>query len=335
MVRPAASLGHRHRNAACEGVAMPSFRNIVARRRPAPPSTPVEQDAPQTGPDDEERVQNVLAEIGEQRHSRLVMPPALDETPPRWNLEAPPQTMGAEILKEAAKQSTDTTEEEADAAEPEIPAAPPRKIWDLENATAAAPAADSAVDETPDETPPLAASPDPMPALDPLILEPAIVPDPAPAPVRGGRVKTRLLGFHADAGIADAFATEKAPAVSDIINFPVGWVVIVDGPGKGRAFPVALGLSTLGRGSDQTIPIDFGDDCISRDTHASIAYDDEENKILIGHGGKSNLVRLNGKPLVSATELQTGDQFRIGKTTLRFVALCGPDFSWTDASDAE
>ncbi len=147
-------------------------------------------------------------------------------------------------------------------------------------------------------------------------------------------MKTRLLGFHSDPAVEDVFSKERAPDAQQSVIFPVGWVVIVEGPGRGTCFSLAPGLSTLGRGSDQTIPIDFGDDTISRDTHASIAYDDEENKVLIGHGGKSNLVRLNDKPLVSVTELQHGDQFRIGKTTLRFVALCGDDFSWAgDAGD--
>ena len=105
--------------------------------------------------------------------------------------------------------------------------------------------------------------------------------------------------------------------------------MIVGGPGIGSYRAIFEGNNTVGRSSSNRIPIDFGDDCISRDTHASIAYDDEDNKILIGHGGKSNLVRLNDKPLVSVTELQRGDQFRIGKTTLRVVSLCGGDFRWT------
>ena len=48
------------------------------------------------------------------------------------------------------------------------------------------------------------------------------------------------------------------------------------------------------------------------------------------HGGKSNLVRLGGQPVLSPTELKPNDLIRIGRTTLLFVPCCGPDFSWTD-----
>ncbi|MCC1493804.1 FHA domain-containing protein [Cognatishimia sp. F0-27] len=170
-----------------------------------------------------------------------------------------------------------------------------------------------------------------MPAASPPL---AAEPPEATAPgARNARVKTRLLGFHSDDLIPDAFAAERAPSAAEPVTCPVGWLVIVDGPGRGASFALVAGLSTIGRGADQTIPLSFGDDSISRDNHASIAYDEEENEVLIGHGGKSNLVRLNGKPLVSSETLSNGDQIRVGKTTLRYVALCGPDFSWAQDED--
>ena len=42
------------------------------------------------------------------------------------------------------------------------------------------------------------------------------------------------------------------------------------------------------------------------------------------------MVRLNGRPVLSTEELTHGDIIRIGETTLRFVALCGTDFTWDD-----
>lgn len=186
-----------------------------------------------------------------------------------------------------------------------------------------------------------AAAADPMPAQSPIpgatastpVAPASEMPAPAPPPARAARVKTRLLGFHADDATIDAAAPRRIDATQGAIKHPVGWVVVVDGPGRGAHFALGQGLSTLGRAPDQAICLDFGDDHISRDNHASIAYDEEENKVLIGHGGKSNIVRLNGKPLVSSAELSNGDLFRVGKTTLRFVALCGADFSWQQARE--
>ena len=153
---------------------------------------------------------------------------------------------------------------------------------------------------------------------------------PPPAAGRGanrsGRVKTRLLGFAPGSEPHDPFAApESAPAT----DFPVAWMVVVAGPGRGASFPLHDGVSRVGRGEDQTVSLNFGDNSISRENHLSIAYDAEDNTFYVGHSGKSNLVRLNRKPLLSTEQLNSGDQIRLGETTLRFVALCGNGFSWS------
>ena len=79
--------------------------------------------------------------------------------------------------------------------------------------------------------------------------------------------------------------------------------------------------------------LNFGDTSISRDNHAVVAYDDEQRKFFLGHGGKANLVRLNDMPVLATEPLADADLIRIGETTLRFVALCGPEFSWEDEAD--
>ncbi|MBW4710081.1 FHA domain-containing protein [Roseobacter sp. YSTF-M11] len=155
---------------------------------------------------------------------------------------------------------------------------------------------------------------------------------------RAGRVKTRLLGFNRSEGEAnDPFdASENATAKPQHDKFPVGWLVVIEGPGVGHSFSIFSGASMIGRGEDQVIKLDFGDNSISRHNHAAIAYDEEENKFYIGHGGKSNIIRRNARPVLSTEELHHADLLRIGETTLRFVALCGSDFKWdmTDSSDA-
>ena len=340
---------------------MSTFRNIIARRRPmSKPDEPSEQSAlfslddiaatdkpePQFGPGASDGTLEPPDEIRPPSHvtSRpLSAPPPLPDLP-RLEMEPPRPTMGDEMLYPAPQAEEEPQEPEL---EPEIanPSAR-RKIWDLdfdddaedEDVAESAPAAPSVAPQVPEIAPdvPEIAPDVPQMAPDVSQMAPKIE---APMPVvpttkLGGRVKTRLLGFHSDDDMRDAFSAKKAVPTAQSIKCPVGWVVVVDGPGYGSSFALAAGLSTVGRGADQTVSLDFGDDSISRDNHASIAYDEEENQVLIGHGGKSNLVRLNGKALVSTEELRNGDQIRIGKTTLRFVALCGPDFSWSE-QDAE
>ncbi|MBT8155679.1 FHA domain-containing protein [Epibacterium ulvae] len=149
---------------------------------------------------------------------------------------------------------------------------------------------------------------------------------------RAGRVKTRLLGFDADVDAGDPFAQTGVSDDGGVTQFPVGWLVVVDGPGRGAGFTLFAGVSVIGRGEGQTVRLDFGDSSISRDQHAAIAYDPEQQGFFIGHGGKANLVRRNGRPVLSTEALAPGDVIRVGATTLRFVPLCGPEFSWQDGA---
>ncbi|MDU8943347.1 FHA domain-containing protein [Ovoidimarina sediminis] len=160
------------------------------------------------------------------------------------------------------------------------------------------------------------------------------LPEAAPAPRRAGRVKTRLLGFHkADESADPIRAAEEGRATAP--TFPVGWLIVVKGPGRGACFTLSAGASKIGRGEDQAVRLDFGDTSISRDNHAVVAYDDESKQFFIGHGGKANLVRLNDMPVLSTETLNDGDVIRIGETVLLFVALCSDAFSWTDGPFAE
>jgi hypothetical protein len=159
-------------------------------------------------------------------------------------------------------------------------------------------------------------------------------------PPRAGSVigTTRLVGNQGQAAPASRPPPLKAqPARTQYVREgtvdtqdPVaGWIVIVKGPGRGDFRPVYVGMNSVGRGADQRIRLDFGDEAISREEHAFITYDDETRTFYLQHGGKSNLVRLGGKPVLAPTVLNSNDTFRIGNTTFRFVACCGPDFDWT------
>ena len=153
---------------------------------------------------------------------------------------------------------------------------------------------------------------------------------PPPAAGRGanrsGRVKTRLLGFNPEAmGLASPFEKVEKPVNE---AFPVGWLVVTAGPGRGASFPLHDGVARIGRSEDQTVCLNFGDNSISRENHVSVAYDSEQNAFFIGQSGRSNIVRLNNKPLLSTEQVRSGDQIRVGETTLRLAALCGEGFSW-------
>jgi hypothetical protein len=143
-----------------------------------------------------------------------------------------------------------------------------------------------------------------------------------------------MIGFQG-AAAADPFDRGAAAPAAGPARFPVGWVLVWQGPGRGACFTLAAGVSPIGRGEGQTIRLDFGDTAISRENHAAIAYDHETRGFFLGFGGKSNLVRLNDRPVLGTEALSDGDLIRIGETVLRFVALCGPEFDWSDAAPPE
>jgi hypothetical protein len=160
---------------------------------------------------------------------------------------------------------------------------------------------------------------------------------PAMSNVRPARSKTRVLGFDAQpTSVVPLFDDTEAPvadtaARQGYVMFPAGWLVVKSGPGVGTAFALSQGVSQIGRGLDQTVALDFGDMAISRQQHAAIAYDPQSHQFHVGHGGKSNLVRLNGKPLLSTEALEDGDEIQIGETTLLLKVLCTSVFNWSQS----
>jgi CheY-like chemotaxis protein len=108
-----------------------------------------------------------------------------------------------------------------------------------------------------------------------------------------------------------------------------GWLVIIRGPGTGQSVAIPSGMNTLGRGEDQRIRVDFGDSQIAR-SHALLTFDPKTRRFFLSHNTSNpNLTYVRGQVvLASSVELSAGDHIEVGTTTLRFVPLCGPDFSW-------
>ncbi|HWE19927.1 MAG TPA: FHA domain-containing protein [Hyphomicrobiaceae bacterium] len=108
----------------------------------------------------------------------------------------------------------------------------------------------------------------------------------------------------------------------------VGWLVVVEGPGRGQFRSIHYGLNAIGRGQDLRISIDFGDQRISREPHAFVVYDERQRNFFVRDNGKSNIVRLNGNAVLTPTQIRDRDTISIGETTLMFVPLCDQDFDW-------
>ena len=119
-------------------------------------------------------------------------------------------------------------------------------------------------------------------------LSPASGSKPVPRPTRrnAGRVKTKLLSFDDAGNMPRSVLESAAPAASSPnVTFPVGWLILTDGPGRGACFTLKAGVSQIGRETTETVSLAFGDLSISRNNHASIAYDPDDHKFYVGHGG--------------------------------------------------
>jgi hypothetical protein len=116
----------------------------------------------------------------------------------------------------------------------------------------------------------------------------------------------------------------------------VGWLVVVGGPGLGAFRPIYEGNNAVGRGANQRIPIDFGDNTISSEEQAYIRYDSMDRSfLLVPNLAKTNVVAVNNRKPTGAIKLELMDVITIGRTQLAFVPFCGEDFDWSELSELE
>ncbi len=106
----------------------------------------------------------------------------------------------------------------------------------------------------------------------------------------------------------------------------VGWLVCIDGAMRGIDFRLHAGYNYLGREiGDIRIS---GDQQISRQNHAMVAYDETDMVFFAGPSAGRNLVKVNGKTVFNAVEIHNYDVISLGTTKLMFVGLCGEHFNW-------
>ena len=132
---------------------------------------------------------------------------------------------------------------------------------------------------------------------------------------------------------ASAAAPASAPAAAGAqeatFDPVVGWLVVVDGHGKGRSIEIGIGANPIGREKGQKLCLDFGDQHISREKHAILVFDPRSSRFFLQSGDVRNLTYVNDELVLTPKELTGGETILVGETKLRFVALCGPQFGWS------
>lgn len=137
-----------------------------------------------------------------------------------------------------------------------------------------------------------------------------------------------------DATVLVRRSSSSAPGVAspaeDLPEGPVvGWLVVIEGPGRGKSVTLGYGMNTIGREPGNRVCLPYGDMLISRNKHATLTYDPRGKKFFIQHGESTNLTYVGEQPVLSPLELKSGDIIRLGDTTvLKFIPLCGDEFNW-------
>lgn len=155
-------------------------------------------------------------------------------------------------------------------------------------------------------------------------------PDEAPtADVEGGAPPTSPKGGQASArpGDEDEGVTIRVGGQPRGVDPVVGWLVCVEGPDRGRDFRICAERNFIGRDPDMDVAL-TEDKSVSRDRHAILSYDPRSRTFQLAPGEGKGLVYHNGASVLTPVEVNVHDTIELGESTLRFVALCGDDFSW-------
>lgn len=123
-----------------------------------------------------------------------------------------------------------------------------------------------------------------------------------------------------------SLAFNVAGAASESLT--CGFLVVVDGPGRGKCLIIGPGQSAISRSPSERIVLNFGDTSITSKQQLLVIFDDENRDFIIAPGNGSSLNRLNGQIVAGQMILKSGDLLKVGSTTLRFVAFCDSSFSW-------
>lgn len=209
-----------------------------------------------------------------------------------------------------------------DESEPEIPVVRPRSLEQSSAhsnapspARVAPPAGQSAA---------VAANPNPHPQPR------ALAPVPEPRPIS---MPTRSRSDGAAAAVAAAPPVERTVAAQRLEvgqqqkRYVVGWLVGLNGPLRGEAFPVRMGRNVIGR--DRRSDIVINDDQASSH-HADLVFRPEERRFILMDHNSTNGTYVNELEIEPRRDLIEKDVIRIGGHRFLFSPLCHDGFHWDD-----
>lgn len=107
----------------------------------------------------------------------------------------------------------------------------------------------------------------------------------------------------------------------------VGWLVGIQGECMGQSFQLREGKNFVGRAEDMDVVI-RGDLAVARHRHACVIFEPRAGIFYAQPGESHELFYLNDNVVLNSEILKSHDVITLGETSLMFIPLCGPDFSW-------
>lgn len=111
----------------------------------------------------------------------------------------------------------------------------------------------------------------------------------------------------------------------------VGWLVCIEGAERGRSFSLWARINTIGRSDSMDVCI-RGDQTVSREDHARLAYDPKHNAFQLIPGDSTNNIYLNDEPVYVPAKLSAYDCIEFGECKMLFVPFCCDRFQWDSNS---
>lgn len=106
-----------------------------------------------------------------------------------------------------------------------------------------------------------------------------------------------------------------------------GWLVCINGSMVGESFVLREGENHIGRAGNMDVPLVY-EPSVSKENHAIISYDSEENCFLLISTSKENRTLCNNKPLKNKRKLKKHDIITLGNCLFMFIPFCSTSFSW-------
>ena len=134
-------------------------------------------------------------------------------------------------------------------------------------------------------------------------------------------------GYRSKAAENDTGKTVAVLKKSMDIEPVVGWIVCIEGKEKGKDFRIEAKNNTIGRSDKMDICIK-GDETISRENHARLAYDVKHNAFHLIPAESTNGIYVNDEPVYVPTELKAYDLIELGESKFLFIPFCTEQFDW-------